>query len=106
MSHTMSSFMPPPEVLREVLSKLPEGWIGEFGTRLQADRDGAVRDQYQKTFTEAIDKARSRLSRPLVGSDFAATQATIDACEAAVEVLNLVWQAMALARSGARRSDL
>jgi hypothetical protein len=85
---------PTAEMLHASLAKLPSGWLGELGERLRDDANGELRTQYQSGFDAAADKARLRLSRPLPDADFAATQATIDACAIAREVVDLGWSAL------------
>jgi hypothetical protein len=85
---------PSAEMLRLSLAQLPAGWLGELGERLRDDAGGELRTQYASGFDAAADKARTRLARPLPEADFAATQATIEACAVAREVVDLVWSAL------------
>jgi hypothetical protein len=103
MSNTTASAMPSPDVLRQMIDKLPAGWLGDLGERLRGDANGELRTQYLAGFDAAIDKARTRLARPLPDADYAATQATIDACVVAREVLIAVSSAF-LSTPGALRS--
>lgn len=86
--------MPSPDVLRQIIDKLPAGWLGDLGERLRNDASGELCSQYLAGFDAAIDKARTRLARPLPDADFAATKATIDACVVAREVVDLAWSAL------------
>jgi hypothetical protein len=85
---------PTAEMLSASLAELPAGWLGELGERLRDDANGELRKHYVSGFDAAADKARGRLARPLPEADFAATQATIEACATARAALDLIWQAM------------
>ncbi len=91
---TTAIVYPSADMLRQSLAQLPAGWLGELGERLRSDAGDELRTRYISGFDTAIDKARLRLARPLPEADFAATQATIDACIAAREVVDLAWSAL------------
>jgi hypothetical protein len=96
------TFLPSPDVLREVLAKQPAGLLGDLGERLRGDTDANLCEQFRRTFDDAIEKAQLRLARPLPEAEFSTTQATIDACAQACGVLDVVWAA--LQTPGALRS--
>jgi hypothetical protein len=93
MSNTPIAY-PTAEMLRAALAQLPAGWLGELGERLREDTNGELRARYQSGFDAAADKARVRIARPLPEPDFAATQAAIDACAVAREVVDLAWSSL------------
>jgi hypothetical protein len=93
MSSTPIAY-PTAEMLRASLAKLPAGWLGELGERLRQDASGELCAQYKGCFDAAADKARTRIARPLPEADFAATQATINACAVAREVVDLAWSSL------------
>jgi hypothetical protein len=89
-----TTFLPSPEMLSELLARQHVGALGDLGERLREDGDASLREQYRRAFDATIEKAHVRLARPLPEPEFAATQATVDACTQASAVLDLVWAAL------------